>query len=183
MCCGRNFWKVLKIPALEMTTGARTSISSWPLSTVTPNARHIFTMLTSMSNSYPSKAEKKKEERKNKGWRRQQEPFLLSLRHTVRFVIRVGECAHFISATMLLLCLHKRVYEWGLSRSNCWKTAASETCFCFKCAHLHARGLTAGLSLLIEQDTLHRGPDQHCTACLIYHRYDVKGDLTGAPRG
>lgn len=40
MCLGRNFWKVLKIPALEITTGAWTSISSCPLSTVTPNT-HI----------------------------------------------------------------------------------------------------------------------------------------------
>lgn len=33
---GRNFWKVLKIPALEMTTGARTSTSVCPFCTVTP---------------------------------------------------------------------------------------------------------------------------------------------------
>lgn len=35
---GRNFWKVLKIPALEMMTGARTAISSCPFSTVTPGS-------------------------------------------------------------------------------------------------------------------------------------------------
>lgn len=33
---GRNFWKVLKIPAFEITAGARTSISSCPLRTTTP---------------------------------------------------------------------------------------------------------------------------------------------------
>ena len=39
-CGGRNFWKVLKMPALEMITGARTSTSSCLFRTVTPGNHH-----------------------------------------------------------------------------------------------------------------------------------------------
>lgn len=41
--------------------------------------------------------------------------------------------------------------------------------------------LTTGLPLLVEQDAIHRGPDQNFSACLLNDRDDVKGKLAGTP--
>lgn len=41
--------------------------------------------------------------------------------------------------------------------------------------------LTTGLPLLVEQDAIHRGPDQNVSTCLLNDRDDVKGKLAGTP--
>lgn len=41
--------------------------------------------------------------------------------------------------------------------------------------------LTISLPLLVEQNALHWGPNQHSSTSLLNHGDDVKGKLTGTP--